>query len=277
MESRGTFLKKETEGNVNLYPGSIYENISNTGYINIYPNLSTIFNMDLKDENKRRHYYDKDIMEVTSSPEFIVSNETMPIIFISGLFSDRVNSLQLHIVENFIVNWKKDLGKAILKGCPGDYDSVTYSTLTEGEIFKWSVDKIDIEEERLFSDVQFIFLDEHPATENKGQTDKNLIDFIETRNSRGLITILLYEGSLKGYVRNNYEMAIIKQRRIIRATVPLTEEEAAFSTQHQRPIIVKEELDNIFKSEVKEEQKEKIKEDEYSTKNIHTKFSDCME
>lgn len=278
MDERGLYLQKKTESSTNLYKGNLIKQL-NPRYIKIYPSLWKFFETNPTSES----YLDKDIIELTSDPNFIVSSETLPIIFISGLSRKRLKSLKLHIVENFLVNWETDESNAMTNGFPGNDYGVTYATITDEELFDWSFKKITLEDERLYSDVQFIVIDEHPTTDFNGHLDRVVRGHINTRNVRGLITIILYCGSILGYKKNNYELSISRERTIIRRAIKLTKEEEAFLNQHKGSQVTQEELDKLFEVEsVSNEEETKtipsnnkiiVEENEYTNRNKNTNYS----
>lgn len=266
MDDRGQYLQKKTESSSNLYVGNLIKQL-NPKYRDIYPGLCKLFETNPTSES----YLDKDIIELTSDPNFIVSSETLPIIFISGLSRKRLKSLKLHIVENFLVNWETDESNAMTNGFPGNDYGVTYTTITDEELVNWSFKKIDLDDERLYSDVQFIMIDEHPVTDFNGHLDRVVRGHINTRNARGLITIILYCGSVLGYRKNNYEFSISRERNIIRKAVKLTKEEEALLNQYKGSLVRQEDLDKLFEIDVDETVEETKKQKEQKTNDYVNK------
>ena len=209
-ENRSKFLERKLNSKSNIYKGFIdYQNNHKEKYSKFLRQFNPCDGASFMNET---------IIKLTTRKDFIIDNYSFYIIFLNNMELNKLNSLKIHIVENFLVNWNRyeDYMQVI---DPNEYNKITISSLTGSELLSNDFESNLISKEVLFSDIQFIDLTYNDKDYRKGYFDDVIKTHIALRNGRGLITIILYYSSENDYVRNNYENDIKLKRNIKRFSI----------------------------------------------------------
>ena len=184
-ENRGKYLNRRLSNNISNYT---------SGDLPRFPvNHKNYFSQYISQFGELDYNY-PGVRELLSREDLIIDNSSIYVFFIKGLKRTGVNALKLHICNNFLVNW--DIYKRYYQDCcPTEPNHITISSVSGDNIFDWYFDRFLFTPETMYSDIQFIFLNYKAKEYKKGFFDEQIKSHIETRNIKGLITIIFYIGT----------------------------------------------------------------------------------
>ena len=191
--NQDTFLVSSLNSKTNLYTGEIpYKGTNN---VPLYANFVVKF--------RPADYDDPEIKELLTAEDLIIKPGCY-VFFIGNSSKEKVNSLKLHIIQNFLVNWK-EYKKYIYQLLPSQSRYLTWSHLSGDLIYEYTFNKDLLSASDLLSDIQFITLEPHDIQYRNGFYLESIKSKIQIRATSGLITILLYRGSEADFKRERFD------------------------------------------------------------------------
>ena len=200
MESRDIFLKSKLPKGENRYDGYIHFRIpqfnGDIDHTNIYKDFVKQFSPAI--------YTDKRIIKELTKKKIVIKSGTLYVFYIRGFNRERTNSVKLHATQNFIVNWD-EYNSYIRRIDPLSYNHLTVNTVTAEEIFDTEYHRGLLGKEDILSDIQFISMNYKEKAYMKYYFHESIKKHIAERSTRGLITIILFNGFDSQFIELGYE------------------------------------------------------------------------
>ena len=198
IKQRGEYLRRKLNNRENLYKYSFLDSRSGISdlYKKVYYGPFLVRNfIKVTSVEFDPIYRDKEILRITTQDKLIINNIYLFVFCIAGMNYDRVESLKVHISENYIRNWNdisvfKD---SLSAGSYSDEDTLSVFTISGDEVFKSGFNKLNYTQDQLDSDIQFITVEGRSEEYMKGRYTIDLTTHINRRFHLGLITIILFK------------------------------------------------------------------------------------
>lgn len=238
LEKRPEFLRRKLNNKENIYKHSFLSDKG--GLIDIYKTkyyAPFLFGNFIKAsaEDFNVAYNDKEIMKVTTQKKLIINNINLFIFCIAGMSNIRIESLKVHITENYLRNWNtvEVFKDSLTSGSFSDDDIISVFTISGDEVVRNGFGRAGYTDDQLTADIQFITLESKSEEYLKGQYAKELKAHINRRFHFGLITIILYKDKISNiggisFINDIEADAIIDE-------VGLTKEEMIEAAKNKQP------------------------------------------